>query len=331
MLISAPEQISLAYLEQLLQEQDSTVRLSGFELIPLSASHASVYRLLLNYHQQGSAPESLFLKICRLNQHFVADSEILYYTRDYLQLPQAPLLKCYAAAGDQTGYSLLLQDISQSHYSNKDIPPSAEHVKAVSKALAQLHAPYWGQPTTSAQVSAYFEHCLPATAPVLKALKDSWSFAERQLLVHYLEQATESLRTRLQHPSGQTLLHGDPNPSNVLSPHQAEGQTYLIDRQPFVWSLLNGLGVMDLVYMSVPYWSIEDRRSFEFPLLEQYHQELMLQGVENYSLEDCLSDYHEALVLGLCVGLSWQGQPEMRWLWERQLARTLQALKDWDE
>src|SRR5260370_21730726 len=133
--------------------------------------------------------------------------------------------------------------------------------------------------------------------------------------------------------SGQTLIHGDANPSNVLSPHDPAGKTYLIDRQPFTWSARRWLGVLDLAYMAVPFWDVGDRRSLERRMLKHYHDALTTFGVTDYSWDQCESDYQLCIRYGMYVAVGWglnkQQLSAMKWLWEKQLRRSMEAFLDW--
>lgn len=142
------------------------------------------------------------------------------------------------------------------------------------------------------------------------------------------------LQSRAAKPAGMTLIHGDPNPSNVLSPNEPNGKTYIIDRQPFKWSLTYWLAVYDLVYMIVPYWSVADRRLLEKDMLKHYHQSLLKFGVSDYSWEQCQEDYRLCIAHGIYVAVEWGNDEkditDMRWLWEEQLKRSMQAFIDWE-
>ena len=74
---------------------------------------------------------------------------------------------------------------------------------------------------------------------------------------------------------GLTLLHGDPNPTNVLTGLTPLQPLYLIDRQPFPWTCRQGLGAADLIHAATPYWPPDVRRALEAPLLESYRATLL--------------------------------------------------------
>jgi hypothetical protein len=87
-------------------------RSNNARLLPRSSVDAS-----------GDCPTSLFLKMVNINldddEHF-GNSEVAYYTRDYVDVPDAPLVRCHHAAHSKAkdGYHLFLDDI---------VPASGRH------------------------------------------------------------------------------------------------------------------------------------------------------------------------------------------------------------
>lgn len=345
--------IELPFLRSLLAEHwsEAAGALESFSLLWQDSNNARIGQLDLYY--QGSYasawPQRLFIKACTHQAHWFKASEYHYYTRDYLGLPQAPLPHCYAASMDASGnYTLILEDLSQSHYDNKEHPPTLEHVQAVARELARLHAYSVRQTYRADQARAsehyaaqfslncqkqlhnYFAHIETASARFFQdaaVLRDDKALAQQ--ILKFLPQV---LQQRVQKLAGLTLLHGDLNPSNVLSP-RAQGQTLFIDRQAFIWSLRHGPGVFDLAYMAVPFWSVERRRVLEEAMLRTYWQSLQKCGVEDYAWEQCWQDYLLGVAQSLCVALSWGASENfqaMQWLWQEQWQRSLQAVRDWD-
>ncbi len=92
------------------------------------------------------------------------------------------------------------------------------------------------------------------------------------------------MRERTRDGAGFTLVHGDVNPGNVLTPISGAGPVYLIDRQPFDWSLTTWLGASDIAYMIVHRWDTELRRELELPVLRHYHAALERRGVVGLQL-----------------------------------------------
>ena len=91
----------------------------------------------------------MFLKIVRSDpddEEAFGDSEVTYYTRDYVDVPDAPLIRCHDAAYSAAdhGYHLLLDDVADTHVEATDRPPTLEYALALADGLAAMHARWWG-------------------------------------------------------------------------------------------------------------------------------------------------------------------------------------------
>ena len=73
-------------------------------------------------------------------------------------------------------------------------------------------------------------------------LKPHWPDMIRALYANHLQVIIE----RTQDDNGFTLIHGDVGHDNILVPRDGDRPIYIIDRQPFDWSLTTWLGVYDL-------------------------------------------------------------------------------------
>ena len=76
----------------------------------------------------GERPSRLFLKIVRSDpddEEAFGDSEVPYYTRDYLDVPDAPLVRCHDAAYSAADhcYHLLLDDVTATHVEATTVLP----------------------------------------------------------------------------------------------------------------------------------------------------------------------------------------------------------------
>lgn len=263
---------------------------------------------------------NLRLKLC-LGQTF-GRSEVDYYTRDYAGLANAPLVHCHGARFDPAvGYHLLLEDLSGTHHDRRDVAPTLEHGRALAQALAALHKHHWQ--SRPAPGDAVLNRYLDEVRPGLPAMEAATgrAFTARHA-AH--EQA---FRARWADPQGMTLLHGDLNPTNVLTPKDAEAPALCLDRQPFDWSLTYGLAVYDLAYATVPWWPEPIFRAHQHAILRHWHEQLDQPG---YSWAQAQQDWRLSVAQCLDVPLEWCSKPDtlttMRWLWEAQLTRTEAAM-----
>ena len=86
---------------------------------------------------QGAMPQRLFLKMVNtdLEDEFFGTSEVTYYTRDYVDVEDAPLVRCYSAAysAEQQRYHLLLGDLSDTHVVAAQKAPTLEYGLALAE------------------------------------------------------------------------------------------------------------------------------------------------------------------------------------------------------
>ena len=138
---------------------------------------------------------------------------------------------------------------------------------------------------------------------------------------------------RTEDSSGFTLIHGDVNRTNILVPIQGDRPLYIIDRQPFDWSLITWLATYDLSLPMVLWWDVETRRKYEPQVLRHYHDHLIRNGIRGYSMEQLLADYRMSALMGVYVATEWcrNGVREDQvWIWKPKLERTLIAFDDLD-
>jgi thiamine kinase-like enzyme len=84
-----------------------------------------------------------------------------------------------------------------------------------------------------------------------------------------------------------TLCHGDFHPNNIFLPHGGKGYPKVID-----WQFCHvGIGVSDVADLMTLYVHPHLRKSCELEIIRTYWETLIQEGVENYSLEDCVTDY----------------------------------------
>jgi hypothetical protein len=273
-------------------------------------------RLQLRYSagSQGILPPRLFLKMVVLDMEdeFFGPSEVNYYTRDYVGLAGAPLIRCYDGiySEERRCYHLLLDDVSESHVEAAVKTPTLEYGLALAEGLAVLHAHWWGAQRLAvagaavpgaAEIRRFVDVAEPGVEHILAhfsgQLEPHWPALIRELFGRHPQAMIE----RAGDDNGFTLIHGDAGQRNILVPREGERPVYLIDRQPFDWSLITWLGVYDLAYAIVLDWDIETRRQLERPVLRHYHQQLTQHGVESYSWQQLWDDYRLSAAMGVYV------------------------------
>ncbi|OKH46223.1 hypothetical protein NIES2101_25135 [Calothrix sp. HK-06] len=339
--ITEVSQVTLDWLISVL----ATDTIQEFTITPVNSDNSRIAKIQLQYQPETTAkfPASLLLKICADDNNLFGKSEVNYYIRDYIELANPPIPTCYHAsyAENPRRYHLLLEDLSASHFSNRRIKPTLAYGCAVAKALATLHAHWWGIEKLQAissnipsktEIERYVAQAQPGLLPMLEEVKteidDSW----HSVLKNVFENHPIKMIKRTKNSSGFTLIHGDLNPGNILSPLNGNGKTYLIDRQPFDWSLTTWLGVSDLAYVMVHWWDTDLRRQWETPILREYHTHLISNGVSGYEWEQLLEDYKLTVVQSIYVATNWcaleADRQRMKWLWFSQLQKSVTAFLD---
>lgn len=277
-------------------------------------------------------PRSLHLKIASVATF--GRAEIDYYTRDFVGLTDAPLVRCHHADADATHYNLLMDDLAETHRDQKAVAPTESYGRALVEAAARLHA-YRGPqaPPAPSLLEGAFASGRAGEGALLEAMREGFTAEERATARELLSWCPGARLARLADPEGMTWIHGDLNPTNVLAPIHGDGPLYLIDHQPFaVAPLLHWLGVSDVAYAIVVWWPAELRRECERRLVEHWHAALVRRGVEEYSLAKAWEDWRLCGLHGIHVAANWCSSPEsalgMRGLWEAQLRRVLAFAED---
>jgi len=295
----------------------------------------------------GEQPARLFLKLVDTDTgdgEFFGPSEVDYYTRDYVDAPDVPLLRCYDARYSQElrRYHVLLDDVSETHVNASKKEPTLAYGLALAEGLAALHARWWGAERL-AQANApihdvdhirrFVAIAEPGVGHILARfaaeLKPHWPAMMRELF----DRHPTALIARTQDAEGFTLIHGDVGHGNVLVPLDGERPLYIIDRQPFDLSLTTWLGAYDLAYALVLDWPTELRRQYELPILERYHARLIEHGANSYAWAQLFDDYRLCVAMGVYVAVEYcRGGVDERWvqLGLPMLRRVLTACDDLD-
>lgn len=322
-------------------------RVLAFESVKGGGHWSKNAKLHLTYSADaaGELPEKLFLKLVNTDLgdgEFFLPAEVNYYMRDYIDLPEAPLVRCYAAAYDseQHHYHLLLEDLSATHRPAYDLKPTPEYGRAIAEGLAMLHAHWWG-PKRLQQLGIEFhnsEHITQAVTIGRDGIEHVKSIFGDRLKPHWpalidqiYEQLPATAYKHAQDNSNFTLIHGDPNPGNILVPHDGIQPLYFIDQQPFDWSITIWHGVYDLAYVMSLYWPNELRRELEIPVLQHYYAKLQERGVENYSWEQLHLDYRLAVLMMVPIAVEYMadgGDPDWNEFRYSLVQRTLTTCDD---
>jgi thiamine kinase-like enzyme len=235
---------------------------------------------------------------------------------------------------------LLLEDLSDTHASNWNVKPTWESATKTIDAMAKIHASWWNHPQLSTVgkfpnenvIKSYLSHPAQGLIPMLGEVGETLPQQWLDIIHCIFDKHGDKLKERASKRESLTCIHGDPNPGNILSPIDPSGQTFLIDRQLFDWSLSIWLGVSDVAYMMIHWWRTEIRRQLEKPLLQRYHQRLQELGIQNYSFTELWNDYRLCAMQSIYVVTAWcvneVERREYKWVWLPQLKKTMTACLD---
>jgi hypothetical protein len=342
------EQVTAEWLTGVLANSDALIQgaVAAFDLDIGRGNWSTNASLHVRYvdGSRGTLPRRLFLKIVNadLEGEFFGPSEVTYYTRDYAGVEGAPLVRCYHAAysEEQRRYHLLLDDLSDTHVEAATKVPTLDYGLALAEGLAAMHAHWWGAqrlaeagaPRHSAEdIRRFVSIAEPGAGHILKQfsaeLRPHWPDLIRALYAKHPHRLIE----RAWDANSFTLIHGDVGHNNILVPREGDRPIYIIDRQPFDWSLTTWLGVYDLAYAIVLDWDVQTRRRLERPVLRHYHHCLLKHGNDHYAWEQLVDDYRLSAAMGIYIATEYcRGGVNERWIpvWLPMLQRSLTACDD---
>lgn len=346
--ITHPEQITCAWLTAVLTKNGALNqgRVESLTLDSTQRELSTSARLHLQYTSgaQGHLPQHLFMKLVNIDREdeFFGPSEVNYYTQDYIGVTDAPIPRCYDAAFsvEQQCYHILMDDLSQTHVEAYTKTPTLDYGLALAEALASLHAPWWGrtrleaggEPIPSARIIQRFVNVArPGAAHILAACADDLATHWPQAIRNMLEWHPQAMIELTHDGVGFTLIHGDVNGGNVLIPIDGVRPLYIVDRQPFDWSLTTWLGVYDLSCAIVHRWEPALRRRWEQPILRHYLACLHARGIDDYTWDQLYADYRLCAAMSVYVAVEWcRGglNQETRPYWLPMLQKAMTALDD---
>jgi len=346
--ITSPDQVTSEWLTSVLFNSNALTRgsVAAFDVESGSGNWSTSARLTLHYTEdaQGDRPRRLFLKIVNtdLDDEFFGPSEVAYYTRDYAGVDNAPLIRCYDArfSAEQQQYHLLLDDVSETHVQAAEKTPTLAYGLALAEGLAAMHAHWWGAQRlaeadapihTPEHIRRFVEIAEPGAGHIIEELSEELEPHWPAMIRDLYDRHPDAMIRRTHDDNGFTLIHGDVGEGNVLVPREHDRPIYIIDRQPFDWSLTTWLGVYDLAYAIVLDWEVEVRRRLEIPVLRQYHAHLVKDGIDGYSWEQLMDDYRLCVAMGVYIATEYcRGGINERWrpVWSQMLRRALTACGD---
>ncbi|GAC1327943.1 MAG: hypothetical protein NVSMB22_19590 [Chloroflexota bacterium] len=203
-----------------------------FTAEPLQSVNARLAVIRAEYAagSTGTLSQRLLLKMCERGAF--GPSEVHYYAHDYVDVVDAPIPRCFDAAYSTTigNYHILMQDLSSSHQEGRKEAPTQGYGEAVAESLAILHAHYWGADRLRAhgtavpgrvEINRYLEHNLPGIESMIATAAGEIDTSCPELIRRIAAVHPQLMPERTRDAQGFTLVHGDPNPGNILAPGPA--------------------------------------------------------------------------------------------------------------
>lgn len=323
----------------------SNERVSAIQKTQVFSNNAQSAQIEITYSAHSNltkAPNRLFVKVASPDfpwNHVEFD----FYTRIAPEMQQKrpnfswPFPTCYDAvySEGESGAHLLLEDLSTTHISaDAPLPSTPIQAQMIIEGLAAFHAYWWEDGRLGGEIGQ--RQTAESLAKMIQWAKGNfakWSIFMGERLSKKRGTVLEAVFTdwpalrkeRILKGQGITLVHRDTHPLNFLYPRNEEtDRIKIIDWQS--WRVDSALD--DLAYMMACHWYPEYRQRLERPLLEHYHQQLLLHGVKDYDWELCWYDYRASVIrcLFFLIGSWHEKRPSAMWF--ERLEKGLLAFDD---
>ncbi|CAN5706608.1 phosphotransferase [soil metagenome] len=225
----------------------------------------------------------------------------------------------YAALIDEEAYDfvLVMEDLTARDADPRDAtrPLTIEQAASGVRGLARLHGRFWGHRVIEHENLGWVEPFVPwdgmQYAPLPAALERLGEDAPTSVMALTIDHLIEEIwkpYIRSLTKSPQTLLHGDPHIGNTyLLP---DGEIGFLD-----WQVARrGNWSLDLGYFLQGALTVEDRRSSERQLLDEYRNALALPADETPTADEVWLRYRASVAHGLTLWLCTASAGE---LWQR--------------
>ena len=170
----------------------------------------------------------------------------------------------------------------------------SQDIQAVLDQLAPFHARWWNQSAQLAvlcqgQESFIVDPILAKLDLALTNIRQRYRSEIGETLIALLEQWIKKAHRLIayEQQKPQTLCHGDLHRDQILFPCKDDGAIRIID-----WQMASrDSGAYDLAYLLMTGLRPEQRKSCEQSMVENYHAQLVANGVTDYPLETLWGSY----------------------------------------
>ncbi len=345
------DELSLDWLQgQLSQTYPETI-LDGYTLETIGIGQGfmgQLVRIQLSYQTlQADLPESIIAKFAspkpetrdlaaKMNYY---GREIGFY-RDFQSAPGIDIPACFTNEYDPVSnhFVLLLEDLAPATPTDQVEGNSESESERVIIEFAGLHSYWWN---SESLLEASWTQSLVGAQPISETLdlflnsvhqaEETQRFAAYPEMQRLIPMLRPLFRMEPPPPFPFTLVHGDLRSDNIFFPRNNKGEFKVIDWQ------CAGIGqpMTDIARWMTQSISIEQRRNTEHHLLQLYHQQLVKNGITNYSYKSMLNEYKLNLVVTLLMfSMSMddidQSSERAAPLFHAMYSRLDAALADWE-
>jgi aminoglycoside/choline kinase family phosphotransferase len=273
-------------------------------------------RIALTYDSNTSAPASLVAKLPAADETSRATAVALRNYEKEVRFYQelAPLLDVrtplvFHAALDPSlsSFVLLLEDLAPATVGDQISGCTVAEAHRAIAELTRLHAPRWGD-TSLAQLpwlvgTTSGGDGAPSVSAVLPLLWAGFQERHGDKVDATMRAAGDHFFGNLdgwaaQRPTPRTITHGDYRLDNLLF-HPDRDEVAVVDWQ----TCALGPGAADAAYFVGAGLVPHDRRAHEDALVLQYHSRLVDAGVDDYTLDDCWTDYRRGAWSGVLMAV----------------------------
>jgi len=332
------DNITIEWLTEVLQTNRllKSGKINNLHLQPLSDvpfGAPKIRRLEIDYSQDATCdvPSKVILKIAP------KEKEYFFYTQIVEWMGEVPV-PCYYLAqqnDDKSQAVFLLENLSDTHFQTEwPVPPSLELCEMAIDCLSTFHAFWWNSPrletnfrervTKGNYWTGRINEAIAKLPAFLDFIGDKLS-ADRKKIYEKVLASSNRHWMPDNSRNGKTFLHGDIHFWNFLFPNDPSKH----DIRIFDWNAWDiGKGTNDLAYMMGLHWYPDLRQKREQRLLKRYHNNLLKQGILNYSWDDCWLDYRESCIMNLFIPV-WQWQQGISpIIWWSHLERSFLTFDD---
>ncbi|HJM29055.1 MAG: DUF1679 domain-containing protein [Acidimicrobiales bacterium] len=310
MIPSTVNEISLDWLNQVLPEEFGEI--TNFTWIDLGEGVGilgEVSRLSLTYAQGQSGPKTIVAKcqsqasenilLCQTMGYYFR--EVNFYSQDKEAFP-VRVPKCYFSeiAIEGVPFSILIEEILDTTVMDQITGADIDKTAAVFSMLAKLHAHYWETEELYSldwlppMNNDMYKRSKNLAADLFENFRTDWAPIVDTRTLEVVENFIPRYPDFLDWAAAQgnqTFTHNDARCENYL--FSPDGSVTMIDFQYCTrfwgaWDISNWLSAS---------LKVEDRRKHGEELVAHYHNELIANGVNDYTIDNCWFDLKASLMV----------------------------------